>query len=161
MKMSVIYHTRTGNTKRMAEVIAKGMEKVEGVEAKAFSIDAIDEAWVKESTCIVAGCPTYYASVSGEMKIFLESMGKYGVAGKLGGAFATANYIHGGGELAMQTILDHMMVYGMLAYSAGGSLGKPVIHLGPEAVAGKLEESDDIFLLYGERMAKKASELFK
>jgi NAD(P)H dehydrogenase (quinone) len=94
------------------------------------------------------------------MKLFLETLGKYGVAGKLGGAFATANYIHGGAELAMQTILDHMLVYGMLVYSGGGSQGKPVIHLGPQAVAGRLEETEETFRLYGQRMAAKAAELF-
>ncbi|MCI6568097.1 MAG: NAD(P)H-dependent oxidoreductase [Dysosmobacter sp.] len=160
MKMSVLYHSKSGNTKAMAEAVAEGMEQVEAVEAKTMSIDAVDEEWLRESVCLVLGSPTYYASVSGEMKLFLEGLGKYGVAGKLGGAFATANYIHGGGELAIQTILDHLMVYGMLVYSGGGSKGKPVIHLGPEAVAGELEKSRETFLVYGRRMAEKAAELF-
>ena len=110
MKMSVLYHSKSGNTKAMAEAVAEGMEQVEAVEAKTMSIDAVDEEWLRESVCLVLGSPTYYASVSGEMKLFLEGLSKYGVAGKLGGAFATANYIHGGGELAIQTILDHLMV---------------------------------------------------
>ena len=160
MKMSVVYHSVSGNTRAMAETIVQGMEQVEGVEARAFSIDAVDEDWLRESVCLVAGSPTYYASVSGAMKLFLEKLGKYGAAGKLGGAFATANYIHGGAELAMQTILDHMLVYGMLVYSGGGSQGKPVIHLGPQAVAGRLEETEETFRLYGRRMAAKAAELF-
>lgn len=161
MKMSIIYHTRTGNTARMAEIIAQGMESVPGVEAKCFNIDRVNSGWLKDSQCIVVGSPTYYASISGELKVFLESMGKYDPAGKLGGAFATANYIHGGGELAIQCILDHMLVYGMLVYSGGSSCGKPVIHLGPEAVNGKLQEVEDVFFTYGQRMAKKAVELFK
>lgn len=160
MKISVLYHSRTGNTKAVAEQIVEGMEQVEDVEARAFSIDNAEEEWLRESVCLVAGSPTYYASISGEMKLFLEKLGKYGVAGKLGGAFATANYIHGGAELAMQTILDHMLVYGMLVYSGGGSQGKPVIHLGPQAVAGRLEETEETFRLYGQRMAAKAKELF-
>lgn len=160
MKCSVVYHSRSGNTKAMAETVAQGMRQVEGVEVRVFSIDAVEEDWLRESVCLVAGSPTYYASISGEMKLFLESLGKYGVAGKLGGAFATANYIHGGAELAMQTILDHMLVYGMLVYSGGGAQGKPVIHLGPQAVAGRLEETEETFRLYGQRMAAKAAELF-
>ena len=160
MKMSVVYHSKTGNTKKMAEVIAAGMEQVKGVEAKAMSIDAVDEAWLKDSVCVVAGSPTYYASVSGEMKVFLEKLGGYNVAGKLGGAFSTARYVHGGGEIVLQTILDHMLVFGMMTYSGGGSLGKPVIHLGPEAIDGKLEDSQETFTLYGNRMAQKAAQLF-
>lgn len=160
MKMSVIYHSESGNTKRMAEVIVAGMEQVSGVDARAFSIHAVDSAWVNESTCVVLGSPAYYASLSGKMKMFLESMGRFALAGKLGGAFATANNVHGGGELAMQTILDHLMVYGMLIYSGGGSQGMPPIHLGPEGIAGKLDESEALFSIYGKRMAEKAMELF-
>ena len=83
-----------------------------------------------------------------------------GLAGKLGGAFATADYVHGGGELGIQSILDHMLVLGMLAYSGGGSFGKPVIHLGPVSVNGLSEDFSETFETYGKRMATKAVELF-
>lgn len=160
MKAAIVYHSQTGNTKTMAEVIAEGMNTVAGVEAKTFPIDAVDEDWMKESQCVIMGSPSYYADVSGAMKTFLETCGKYGLAGKLGGAFATANYIHGGGEIVMQTIMTHMHVFGMMTYSGGGSYGKPVIHLGPVAVAGKLDESKGTFHLYGQRMATQAAKLF-
>jgi len=146
----------------MAEVIAEGMQAVAGVEAKAFSIEEIDEAWAKESKCIVLGTPIYMASVCGAVKNWLEGpCQKYDLAGKIGGAFATADYIHGGGELGIRLILDHMMVYGMLTYSGGGAYGKPVIHLGPVALKECLDESKDTFLLYGQRMATKTIELHK
>lgn len=161
MKLSVVYHSKTGNTKEMAEAIVTGMERVAGVAAKAFPIDGVDEAWIKESCGVVLGSPTYLASISGETKIWLDNCArKLGLAGKLGGAFATANYVHGGGDLAIRLILDHLMVLGMLTYSGGGAYGKPVIHLGPVAVAGHLEEYRETFELYGERMAKEAAVLF-
>lgn len=161
MKMSVVYHSKTGNTKHMAEVIAGGMNRVAGAEARAFSIDAVDEAWVKESRCLVVGAPIYYASETGAVKNWLEGPAmKLGLAGKMGGAFATADYVHGGGELGIRTILDHMLVGGMLTYSGGGAQGKPVIHLGPVAIAGRLEDSNATFEAYGQRMAQKAAELF-
>ncbi|MCM0760520.1 NAD(P)H-dependent oxidoreductase [Sporomusa sphaeroides DSM 2875] len=162
MKMTVLYHSQTGNTKQMAEVIAEGMQTVEGVQAKAFPIEEIDEAWAKESNCVVLGTPIYMASVCGAIKNWLEGpCKKYGLAGKIGGAFATADYIHGGAELGIRLILDHMLVYGMLTYSGGGSYGKPVIHLGPVALKGHLEESKDTFLLYGQRMATKTLEIYQ
>lgn len=161
MKMTVLYHSQTGNTKQMAEVIAQGMQAVDGVEAKTFPIEDIDEAWAKESKCVVLGTPIYMASVCGAVKTWLEGpCRKYGLAGKIGGAFATADYVHGGGELGIRLILDHMMVYGMLTYSGGGSYGKPVIHLGPVALKGYLEASQETFLLYGQRMAAKTMELY-
>lgn len=162
MKMTVLYHSKTGNTKQMAEVIVEGIQTVEGVEAKAFPIEAIDEAWAKESKCIILGSPTYMASVCGTIKSWLEGpCKKYNLPGKIGGAFATADYIHGGGELGIRLILDHMLVYGMLTYSGGGSYGKPVIHLGPVALKDHLEDSKDTFRLYGQRMATKTLEVFK
>lgn len=162
MKMSVIYYSKSGNTKRMAEVIVEGMLSIEGVEAKAFSIDEVDDAWAKESNCLVFGTPIYMACVSEQMYSWLHGpCAKLGVAGKLGGAFATANFIHGGGDLGIRTILDHLMTYGMMTYSGGGSFGQPVIHLGPVAIGRKLEESDETFKLYGQRMATKTVELFK
>ncbi len=161
MNMSVLYFSKTGNTQKMAEVIAAGMRSVDGAAAKAFSIHDLDEIWVKDSRCIVVGSPIYMADVCGEIKTWLEGPSRqYGMAGKIGGAFATADYIHGGGELGVRTILDHMMVLGMLAFSGGGSMGKPVIHLGPVALSDHLEHSRTTFETYGRRMAQKTLEIF-
>jgi len=167
MKMSVICHSASGNTLHMAEVIAAGMNTVEGVEAKAFNIDAVDEAFVKESSCVVLGAPTYMAGPSAAFYTWMEqNLGKLGVAGKLGGAFSTAQYVHGGDEFVIQGLLAHMMVMGMLVYSGGGSKGKPVIHQGPVAIATAgnteaLKAFEETFHVYGQRMAEKAVELFK
>ena len=46
MKASILYHSKTGNTKKMAEVIAEGMLSVEGVAAKAFSITEADHEYI-------------------------------------------------------------------------------------------------------------------
>ena len=161
MKMTVLYFSKSGNTKRMADTIADGMNSVDGIEARAISIEEVDEDFVKESRCVVLGTPIYLASMAGAVKSFLDGPAmKLQLAGKIGGAFATANFLHGGGEIGIQSILSHMLVLGMLPFSGGGSFGQPVIHLGPVALAGKLEESEETFKLYGERMAKKTSELF-
>lgn len=158
--MTVLYYSKTGNTKKMADIIVQGMTSVNGVEAKAFPIDEIDETWIKESKCVVLGTPIYFASMAGAVKVWLEGAMKYGLAGKIGGAFATANYVHGGGDLGIQTILDHMMVMGMLVYSGGGASGKPVIHIGPVAINEDLDDFADTFRSYGQRMASKTVELF-
>lgn len=161
MKAAVLYHSVTDTTKEMAEVIVQGMQKLTDMQAKAFSIDDVDEQWLKESKCIILGSPIYMASVSEQVKIYLEkSFRKCEPAGKLGGAFATADYIHGGGDLGINLILNHMMVFGMIVYSGGGSCGKPVIHLGPVAIKNYTDEVKETFMLYGERMAKKTMDLF-
>ena len=163
MKAVVIYHSKTGNTKAMAESIVQGMCTVEGVEAKAFPIEAVDEEFAKEAKCVVFGSPIYAAHITGEMMNYLlTGAGKLGLAGKLVGAYTTAQYVHGGGELGIREMLDHSMVMGALVYSGGGSCGAPVIHLGPVAIDNTMDihQFEPTFVAYGERMAKKAAELF-
>lgn len=159
MKASILYHSVTGNTKAMAEKIAEGMQSQE-IEAKTFSIEEADKDWMKDSDCIIIGTPTYYADLSAKTKEFLEVLGEYQVAGKLGGAFATAAYSYGGGDIALQTILTHMMFWGMVVYSGGGACGNPPIHLGPVSCGAQSDGNPELFYLYGQRMAIKAKELF-
>ena len=166
MKLSVIYDSKTGNTKQAAEWIAEGMNSLEGVEAKAFSIAAVDEEFVKESGGVVIGSPTYAASITPDLHAWLlPASGKLGFAGKLGGAFATEQYTHGGATLVLQGILTLEMVFGMICYSGGGSCGNPVIHLGPVGVNNNVEPHNgmelykDYFMIYGKRFAGKAVEL--
>ena len=117
---------------------------------------------MKESNALIVGTPTYNGSLSGKVKIWLEAeLVKLNVAGKLGGAFATAAFIHGGGDLAIQTILTHLMVDGMMVYSSGQSKGMPVIHLGPVAIAPNIDDFADLFRIYGQRMAEQVSVLNK
>ena len=49
MRMAIIYHSVTGNTKNMGEHIAIGMQFVEGVEARCFPIENVDIEYVKDS----------------------------------------------------------------------------------------------------------------
>ena len=100
------------------------------------------------------------------MREWLMKAGKMGLAGKLGGAFSTVQYTHGGGELVIQSILTMEMCFGMLCYSGGSSFGKPVIHIGPVGVNGNVEAHNslknyrDCFEIFGGRFASKALELF-
>lgn len=52
------------------------------------------------------------------MKSFLETLGKYQLASKLGDAPSTAGFIYGGGEIAIENILKHLLFYGMMVYSS-------------------------------------------
>lgn len=161
MKISILYFSQTGNTKLMADAIAKGANKIEGITAKSISITDIDASFLAESSCVIFGTPTHYASMTAEVKSWFDhESGKYHLSGKLGGAFATEAYIHGGADLAIQGILTHMLINGMIVYSSGGSDGEPTIHLGPVAVSDSISDYTNLFELYGERMAKKTIELF-
>lgn len=160
MKVSIIYDSKTGHTARMAEYIAQGVLSVDNAEAKTFSIDAVDAGYVKESSAVIIGTPTYHGYLTARMKQWLETgLSRLDVAGKLGGAYATAGYIHGDGDLAIQCILTHLLVDGMIVYSGGHCHGKPFIHIGPVAIAPDVDSFADLFRVYGKRMAQQALQI--
>ncbi len=157
MKITVFYDSRTNNTETMANYIVEGMHKVEGIEAKAFNINAIDDEFAKASDAFVFGTPTYAGGPTAEMYSFLlNQAAKYGLAGKLGGVFATEQYIHGGADVTMLRMAETLLVFGMMIYSGGGSKGRPVIHFGPVEVSPDTEAFKDLFITYGERFAGQA-----
>lgn len=167
MKLSVIYDSRTGNTEKAAEWIAEGMNSVPGAEARIFAIQSADEAFIRESKGVVIGSPSYCALMTPDLHAWmLGTAMKLEMAGKLGGAFATEQYTHGGGDLVVQSILVNELVIGMLCYSSGGEYGEPYIHVGPVAVNNNMEAHNsmdyykELFVIYGSRFAQKAKELF-
>ena len=53
MKISIIYHSETGNTREMANLVKAGCLLLTGIEAQCMSIDEVDETYVNESSAIV------------------------------------------------------------------------------------------------------------
>jgi len=81
--LTVVYHSGTGHTKKMAEAVAKGAGSVEGVKANLIAIegkDIVNGRWKNDevlkqldaSQGIIFGSPTYMGSVSGQMEAFLD-----------------------------------------------------------------------------------------
>jgi len=167
MKLAVIYDSKTGNTKQAAKWITEGMTEVPGIEAEAFSISEVDENYLKEAKGIVIGSPSYAAAMTPNLHAWLlGNAERIGFSGKLGGAFATEQFTHGGGDQVIANILTIEMVNGMLCYSSGGEYGAPYIHLGPVGVNNNKEKFNgmehymDYFRIFGHRFAKKATEIF-
>lgn len=161
MKVAVIYHSETGNTRAMAELVCQGCQQVAGVEARCMSIDQVDAAYVEEARAVVFGSPTYEGTCSWQMKRYLDT-GPRGLAGKLGGVFASQNWPGGGGgSFAEMTMIAALLVHGMLVYSGGISQGMPYLHFG--AVSTKAPREDlyrERCVKLGRNLAAKAVELF-
>ncbi len=150
----ILYDSRTGTTKQAAAWIKEGLQSVDDVRADCFSIQEADLAVVRGADGVILGAPTYFASLPGAMKTWLESHAAgLGFAGKLGGAFATEQYVHGGGETTIQELLTFELCCGMAVYSGGSSFGTPIIHLGPVGLSGNIEEFRELFETYGKRFA--------
>ena len=155
MKIAIIYHSESGNTQKVAGMIAEGAEVREDIEVKTMSIDAVDEAFVAEAKAVILGTPTYGGTYSWQMKKWLDT-GSVKLADKLGSAFATANFVGGGAAVAELALIHQMLVKGMVVYSSGGSKGAPVIHYGPVAIKDGDEYQQERARIFGKRVAEKA-----
>lgn len=164
MKFAIIYYSQTGHTREMGEVIAEGISSAGG-EARLFSIEEeMDIDYINSCDGVIFGTPTWVASTCWQMKKWFDVDSRpLKLGGKLGGVYATAHYAQGGADIAIMTLIGHLLVKGMLVYSGGASLGKPFIHLGSvalDAVEGHYENCKSDFRIFGERFAEKAEELF-
>lgn len=159
MKVSIIYHSESGNTEKTAKQIMLGTSEVEGVTTKMMSIDQIDRDFVRESAAVLFGSPTYCGSFSWQIKRWFDTT-DVDLEGKLGSVFATANYIGGGAEVAELSMVGHMLVRGMLIYSAGFTRGNPFTHFGAVAIKDGDDQQKERARIFGKRVAEKAMTLF-
>ena len=129
-KMLIAYYSATGNTKRMAEVVAEGAEKG-GATVTLKSVEQTTAGELPEYDAIVIGSPTYYGAPAAPVrKLFDDSVKYHGqLEGKVGAAFSSSANIGGGNETTILTILQSMLIHGMVV--RGNSKGD---HYGPVSV---------------------------
>jgi flavorubredoxin len=86
-RVLVVYATRTGETQRIAELIAEGI-RFSGAEAKAVSAnDVKKESDLEGYDGYVFGSPTYHGDMMQGMKMLLFLAENAKLEGKAGGAF--------------------------------------------------------------------------
>lgn len=147
----------------MAGYIAQGAKSAGDIEVKLMNMadySNIDNDFINSSDTVIFGTPTYVANMCWQMKKWFDEYWDCQLAGKLGAVFATANCLHGGGDVAILGVINHLLVKGMLVYSSGAGCGRPFIHLGPIALRDEMEEKKELFILFGKRVAEKSLELF-
>ncbi len=159
MKIAVVYFSKTGKTAEMAREIAAGAESA-GAKAALFPLETVTPADIESCEAVVFGTPTYLANACWQMGKWFDEAHAFKLGGKLGAAYATADYAQGGADTAIQNLIGHMLVKGMVVYSGGAACGQPYIHLGAVALKENFEQSRAMFRVFGERIARKAFELF-
>jgi flavorubredoxin len=88
VKAIIIYETRKGNTKLLAEAIREGMEE-SGVEVLLKRISEVNIAELADYPCMVLGSPTYHKDMVENMKTFLFKLEQANLKGKVGAAFGS------------------------------------------------------------------------
>jgi flavodoxin len=91
-KILIAYDSRTGNTEKMAELIAEGI-RISGQETELRKISEIKNADALQGyDAYIFGSPTYHRDMTQGMKTFLFLVQKAGLAGKVGGAFGSSTH---------------------------------------------------------------------
>jgi NAD(P)H dehydrogenase (quinone) len=115
MKVAVIYYSRGGTTKKMAELIAATL-KEENIPVDTFLTEEIEPTRLLEYDGILIGSPTYYGAPAAEIKKLLDDTVSFHgkLDGKCGGAFSSAANVAGGNETTIISILEGMLIHGMI-----------------------------------------------
>ncbi|MHC4771562.1 MAG: flavodoxin family protein [Planctomycetota bacterium] len=129
----VIYYSKSGNTKAMANIIAESMEN-SGLPTKCKSVSDVKVDDLLNVDVIVVGSPTYYGRAAGAIaQFFDESVSKHGkLDGKIGAAFSSSANTGGGNETTVCEINNMLLIHGMIVqgdpqgdHYGPVSIGKP------------------------------------
>ena len=116
MQILILYFSKGGNTIKLAEAIAKGVQEVEGVRAVLKKTDDVTKEDFVASDGVIAGSPVYFGLMAADLKsVFDEFVGvRKKMEGKVGAAFATSGDPSGGKETTMISIIQALLIYGMV-----------------------------------------------
>jgi NAD(P)H dehydrogenase (quinone) len=158
MQILVLYFSKGGNTKKLAEAILKGVESVEGFEGVLKHTDDVTKEDFVSSDGIIAGSPVYFGVMAAQLKkVFDEFVGvRKKMEGKVGAAFATSADPSGGKETTMMSIIQVMLIYGMVI------VGDPMSatgHFGTACVGAPDSGSLENGMKLGQRVAELAKKL--
>jgi len=116
MQVLIMYYSKTGNTKKLAEEIAKGVQEVEDVECLLKPVSEVSKDDFLLSDGIIAGSPVYFGTMAAELKGVFDKFVdiRKQMVDKVGAAFATSGDPSGGKELTIISIMQAMLIYGMI-----------------------------------------------
>jgi NAD(P)H dehydrogenase (quinone) len=118
-RILVLYHTQSGHTKMMADLVVEGAASVPDTEVRLKDVSeatADDVIWCDG---IAAGCPTHMGTISWQMKQWWDVVAQPlwpKIDGKIGCAFTSSGGLAGGGELTCVALQIVLMNYGLLVF---------------------------------------------
>lgn len=158
-RILVLYDSRSGNTRAMAEAVAEGARSMPGAEVTLKSVEEADARDLLEHDGIAVGSPTWCGQMTWKLKRFFdEGLAAWGkVESKVGCAFSTSGGQGGGSEMTCLSILSVMLNYGMLVfgvtdYAAPGMTA----HYGAVAVGEPDERERQMCRILGQKLVRHA-----
>jgi NAD(P)H dehydrogenase (quinone) len=114
-KVLIVYDTRSGHTETMALAVAKGAEKT-GAEVTIKKADQTKPEDLLAADGIIIGSPVYFGTMTAKLKQLVDDSVKvfHELEGKVGGAFASSGGLASGGETTIMSIIEAMLIHGMI-----------------------------------------------
>ncbi|MEK0434599.1 MAG: NAD(P)H:quinone oxidoreductase type [Pseudomonadota bacterium] len=137
LKILVLYYSRHGATRKLAELIAQGVAHVPNCEAVLRTVPAVST--VTEATepavpdtgapyvepddlancaALALGSPTRFGNMAAAMKYFIDSTSAQWLSGALAGkpacVFTSTGSLHGGQESTLLSMMLPLLHHGML-----------------------------------------------
>lgn len=142
-KVLVTYYTRSGNTEKMARMVADGLA-AKGLSVDMKRVEEVDIDTLPSYVGFVVGSPNYFGTMAWPVKKFIDDSVKHfkKLEGKAAAAFTSEGMIGGGGDTVVLDILKAFLIHGCIVQglcSAG--------HYGPVAVGtpdGRIEKEVDV-----------------
>jgi len=159
MKILILYYSKSGNTKKIAEAVGQGVSRVEGVEPVLRSSADVNKDDFLEASGVIAGSPVYFGVMAAELKkVFDDFVGiRKQMENKIGAAFTTSGDPTGGKETTMMSIICCLLIYGMII------VGDPMSatgHYGCACVGAPDADTIENARKLGERVAQVAKKMF-
>ena len=133
----VLYYSRYGAVRQMAQLIARGIEQAPGVRARIRTVPEVSavceavEAGVpgagapyaelrdlEECAGLALGSPTRFGNMAAPLKYFLDSTSglwlKGALAGKPAAVFTSTSSMHGGQEATLISMMLPLLHHGMV-----------------------------------------------
>lgn len=133
----VLYYSHRGSVKQLAQLVARGIEQVDGIRARVRTVPRVStvceatEADVPDSGApyveprdldecvgIALGSPTRFGNMAAPLKYFLDGTSAQWLAGTLQGkpaaVFTSTASLHGGQETTLLSMMLPLLHHGML-----------------------------------------------
>jgi NAD(P)H dehydrogenase (quinone) len=137
LELLVLYYSRTGATRKLAEAIAEGIDGVDGCSARLRTLPAVstvaeavepaipaagppyvERRDLAECAALALGSPTRFGNMAAPVKYFLDGTGSEWLAGTLDGkpacVFTSTGSLHGGQETTLVSMTWPLLHHGML-----------------------------------------------
>ena len=89
VKVFVVYDTKYGNTKLVAEKIVEGMREVEGIETAIADVKEVNFEEVASSDAVLIGSPNHLGRPARGIDAFIDKLGKLDLKTKWVAVFDT------------------------------------------------------------------------